>query len=191
MKRTVIIGIAAVAAAQVWANSFGLKPGLWETHVIKMTADGQDNTAKIAEAASRAQAAMANMPPEQRARVEAMMKEHGGTSMGADGTGRMCVSPELANQEKPFVGKDQHCDPASIERSGNHATYTVRCTSNGETSVGKGEVTTTGDTIATKMDLTSHNANGETHTHHIETEMKFLGADCGGLQPIKPYNPDH
>jgi hypothetical protein len=166
-----------------------LKAGLWETRVIKLVSDGQDNTAKMADASARMQAAMANMPPDQRARMEAMMKERGGPSMGADGTGRICISPELANEEKPYVGKDQHCDPVSIQRSGNRASYTLNCKSNGETSTGKGEMTTTGDTIAAQFDLTTHLANGESHVRHVETEMKFLGTDCGNVKPIVPNKP--
>ena len=36
------------------------------------------------------------------------------------------------------------------------------------------------------MDMTTKKASGETHQRHIETEMKFLGADCGDVKPIMP-----
>ena len=186
MRITIIAGLAGLAAGQVWANSFGLKPGLWETRIVKMVVDGQDKTGMMSDAASKMQAAMANMPPEQRARMEAMMKDRGGPSMGADGATRICVSPELASQEKPFTGKDEHCQPVSMTRDGNRASYTVNCSFNGDTTTGKGETTSTGDLISTKMDMTTKKASGETHQRHIETEMKFLGADCGGVQPIMP-----
>jgi len=186
MHKTIIAGLAGLAAAQVLANSFGLKPGLWETRIVKMVVDGQDKTSMMSDAASKMQAAMANMPPEQRERMEAMMKERGGPSMGGDGTTRICVSPELASQEKPFTGKDEHCQPVSMTHAGNRTSYTVNCSFNGDTTTGKGEATTAGDLISTKMDMTSKKASGETHQRHIETEMKFLGADCGGVQPIMP-----
>ena len=125
MHKTIIAGLAGLAAAQVLANSFGLKPGLWETRIVKMVVDGQDKTSMMSDAASKMQAAMANMPPEQRERMEAMMKERGGPSMGGDGTTRICVSPELASQEKPFTGKDEHCQPVSMTHAGNRTSYTV------------------------------------------------------------------
>ena len=55
MRKTIMVGLAALVAAQAWANSFGLKPGLWETHIIKMVSDGT----VIAGAACAAYAASA------------------------------------------------------------------------------------------------------------------------------------
>jgi hypothetical protein len=34
------------------------------------------------------------------------------------------------------------------------------------------------------MDMATHMANGETHTMHFESEMKFLGPDCGDVKPM-------
>ena len=34
------------------------------------------------------------------------------------------------------------------------------------------------------VDMTIKHANGETHTVHSESDMKFLGADCGDVKPI-------
>jgi hypothetical protein len=190
MRKAIIFSLAALAAAQVSANSFGLKPGLWETHILKLVVDGQDKSGMMADASSKMQAAMANLPPEQRARMEAMMNERGGgPSMGAGGVTRICISPEMASSDKPYVGNDAHCDPASISRSGNHTSFTVSCTTNGETSTGKGESTVTGDLIASTMDMTTKKSGGEAHTQHIETEMKFLGTDCGSVKPFAPPRP--
>lgn len=188
MRGMIIIGLIGLGSLQASANSFGLKAGLWETRIVKMTVDGQDKTGAMSEASSRMQAAMANMPPEQRARMEAMMKERGGGSTGTDGTTRICISEQLANSDKPFSNpsKDEQCQPASITRSGNRTTYSLTCTAHGQTSTGKGEAIVTGDMISTKVDMTTKSATGETHERHIETEMKFLGTDCGGLTPIMP-----
>jgi len=186
-----VIGLVSFTALHAWANSFGLKAGLWESRIVKMTVDGQDRTGAMSQASSRMQAAMANMPPEQRARMEAMMKDQGGGATGPNGATRMCISEEMANSEKPFTspGKDEHCQPASITHSGNRTTYSITCTAYGQTSTGKGEAIATGDTISTKLDMTSKSATGETHERHMETEMKFLGTDCGGLKPIMPPKP--
>jgi hypothetical protein len=182
MRKSIIVSLVVFSATQVLATGFGLKPGLWASKMTKQTVDGQDRAAQMAGAASQMQAAMASMPPEQRARMEAMMKEHGGPAMGSNGTTKMCITPEQANLDNPIVQKN--CQPATISRSGNHVSFTVNCSVNGVTSTGKGEATSMGDTITTQMDMATHMANGETHTMHFESEMKFLGPDCGDVKPM-------
>jgi hypothetical protein len=184
MRKAIIVSLVAFSATQVLATGFGLKPGLWESKMTKQLFDGQDRTAQSAGAKSKMQQAMANMPPEQRARMEAMMKEHGGPTIGSDGTIKMCISPEEANRDKPILDREGHCQPAIVARSGNHTTFTINCSSNGTTTTGKGEATTMGDVITSQIDMTTHRANGESHTMHNESKMKFLGPDCGDVKPM-------
>jgi hypothetical protein len=188
MRKSVFACLTAFAATQVFAGGYGLKAGLWETHLVKQVMDGRDMTAQVAGAAAQMQQAMANMTPEQRARMEAMMKDRGGPALSNNGTVRMCISPEMANRDKPMVDREG-CEPATINRSGNHTTFEFSCTRNGNVTSGKGEATANGDTIATVVDTTIHRANGETHVMHSESEMKFLGADCGDVKPITPPKP--
>ncbi len=66
--------------------------------------------------------------------------------------------------------------------SGGATTFTFSCSKNGNTTSGTGEVRRSGDTITTIVDgTTSH--NGASHTIHSETEMKYVGADCGSVKP--------
>jgi len=185
MHKSVFACLTALAAIQVLAGGIGLKAGLWETRVVKQVMDGRDMTAQIAGASAQMQQAMANMTPEQRARMEAMMKDHGAPTVGNNGTMRMCISPEMANRDKPIIDREG-CEPATVSRSGNHTTFEFSCTRNGNVTSGKGEATTNGDTISTVIDTTIHRASGETHVMHSESEMKFLGADCGDVKPITP-----
>jgi hypothetical protein len=183
MRKSVLACLIALAAIQVSAGGIGLKPGLWETRLVKQVMDGRDNSAQIAGAAAQRQQAMANMTPEQRARMEAMMKDRGGPTAGSNGTMRMCISPEMASRDKPLIDREG-CEPATVNRSGNHTTFEFSCTRNGNVTSGKGETTTSGDTISTVVDTTIHRASGETHVMHSESEMKFLGADCGDVKPL-------
>ena len=184
MRKPIIAGLAALVAIPAFAGGFGLRSGLWETRVVKQVVDGRDMSAQIAGATSQMQQAMAAMPPEQRARVEAMMKQHGGPAIGNDGSVRICVSAEMASRDKPFVDREGHCQPATVNRSGDHTTFEFSCNWNGVESTGKGEATTSGDVIRTQVDTKTHKTGGETHVTHSETEMKFLGSDCGGVKPI-------
>jgi len=173
------------AAFCCYAADFGLKPGLWEVKVLKQVMDGRDMSAQMAAASANLQQAMANMPPEQRARMEAMMPKSG-AGLGANGSVRICVSPEMAKRNTPFVDKDGHCQPATVTHTGNVTSYQFSCSSNGSTREGKGEATSAGDLITNRVDMTTHSANGTTHIMHNESEMHYLGADCGDVKPIEP-----
>jgi hypothetical protein len=190
MRRSMIACLAAIVAIPAFAAGFGLKPGLWETRIVKQVVDGRDMSSQIAGASAQMQQAMANMPPEQRARMEAMMKQHGGPAIASDGAIRICISPEMASRDRPIVDREGHCQPAVVNHSGNHTTFEFNCNSNGTAMTGKGESTSTGDLIKTQMEMTRRKANGETHVMQSETEMKFLGSDCGDVKPIPaPKSP--
>ena len=182
MKRTVLVAIAALFALAAHADGIGLRPGLWEVRVVKQVVDGRDTSPQAARVNDRMRQAMASMPPEQRAQVEAMMKQRG-AGMGHDAGSRICVSAEMAQRDKPLVDREGRCQPATVTRTGNHATFEFSCTRNGVTSHGKGSATVSADLIATHVDMTSRDAGGETHATESDTEMRFLGADCGDVKP--------
>jgi hypothetical protein len=70
-----------------------------------------------------------------------------------------------------------------MSRSGNTTRYEIDCTTEGRRSVGKGESTVSGNTISSRMDMTTTDARG-THTMQTESQMTYLGADCRGLAPV-------
>jgi len=186
MRKRLIVALVVFAAAQGLAAGFGLKPGLWETRVVKLVMDGRDTTAQTTGAMSQMEQNLARLPPAQRARMEAMMKEHGALTAGTAGTTKLCISPEMAARDKPMVDPEGRCQPAKVNQSGNHTTFEINCNTNGTVMSGKGESTVTGDMIASRIDMNTRKANGEKHVMHNETEMKFLGSDCGDVKPIAP-----
>jgi hypothetical protein len=172
-----------LGALQAFAQVLTLKPGLWEIRMVKQIRDGKDMTAQITGAMTQMQERLAKMPPEQRAKMEAMMGQSGAPSMGSNGSVKMCVTPEQARQDKPLIDREG-CRPATVNRSGNHSTFEYSCTTGAITTSGKGESTTTGDVISTVTDSTTQRATGDSHVLHTETEMKFLGPDCGDVKPM-------
>jgi hypothetical protein len=177
-KLTLAILIALSGAA--FAQSSSLKPGLWEIKPISQIVDGRDMTAQMASAQAKMQQEMANMPPDQRKQVEAMMGHQGASAGGGI---RICVSPAMAARDKPMVDPEGRCEPATVNRSGNKTSFEFNCTANGRTSVGKGESTVSGDTVTTRVDLTMTDARGR-HTIKSESQMKYLGSDCQGIKPL-------
>jgi hypothetical protein len=158
-----------------------MKPGLWEVRVIKRVMDGQDQTPK-AGTSPQMQQAMANLPPDQKAKIEAAMKQHA----GSNGATRMCISPDMAKRDAPMLDHGGRCPPATVHRDGTHTTFEFSCTINGMTSTGKGDATVSGDVITTRVDTTMHALNGATHVTHDESEMHFVGPDCGDVKPPRP-----
>lgn len=182
MSRWMLVGITALCAFAAYATGFGLKPGLWEVRIVKQVVDGRDATAQLAGASDKLQQAMANMPPEQRARLEAMLKQRG-AAQGSNGGFRMCITPEMAQRDKPIVDKEGRCQPATVSHNGNQTTYEFSCTMNGVTTSGKGTAVASGDLITTHADMTTHHPDGTTRVMQNDSEMKFLGPDCGDVKP--------
>lgn len=177
-KLTLVIFITLSGTA--FAQSSSLKSGLWEIKPISQIMDGRDMTAQMASAQAKMQQAMANMPPEQRKQMEAMMW-HQGASAG--GGMRICVSPAMAARDKPMVDPEGRCEPATVNHIGNKTSFEFNCTVNGRTSVGKGESTVSGDTVTTRVDMAITDARGR-HTMQSESQMKYLGSDCQGIKPL-------
>ncbi|HZV54947.1 MAG TPA: DUF3617 domain-containing protein [Rhodocyclaceae bacterium] len=178
MKKMMIAVALAVAATGSMAETM-MKPGLWELRTTKHLMDGQDMTARMAASQAEMQKMMANMPPQQRKQMEAMMGKQAAPEAGVH---RMCVSPEMAARDKPVMPADAKCEPAKTSRSGNKVSFEFNCVTEGRTMAGKGESIMSGDAISSKMDMVMTDARGK-HTMQSESQMKFLGSDCQGLKP--------
>ena len=181
MKRLTVAVSLAVLASSPWAQTMGMKAGLWEMRTLKQMMDGKDMQAQMSAARAQMQQALANMPPAQRKQMEATMAQQG-AAMSGGGAMRMCISPEMAARDKPMVDPEGKCEPAKVSRSGNKTSYEFNCKSDGRSMVGKGDSTFAGDTITSRMDMTTSDATGK-HTMQTESQMKYLGPDCGKLKP--------
>ena len=182
MKTPLIALCAALAACAVHAQGANqMKPGLWETRMVKMTADGQDMLPMMKAAQEQMRKAMASMPPEQRKQMEASLDAKGDPTVE-----RMCVSAEMAKSDQAMLPKQSEmpgCDQPKIDHSGNSTTFEVSCKVNGGATVTKGESVASGDQITTKAEVVT-TMGGAKHTMVSEAQMKFLGSDCGGLKPL-------
>ena len=167
-KVTVLTMAMAVLSTSVAAQT-AMKPGLWEMRTIKHVMDGRDMMAQMAAAQAQMQQMMANMPSGQKKQMEAMMGRQGAS---APNVHRICVSTEMAARD----------EPSNVSRSGNRMTYQIDCVDHGTTMTGKGESVFAGDTVAGKMDMTTAGRDGR-HSMQMESQMKYLGADCQGLKP--------
>ena len=176
------LAILVVLSGTAFAQSSSLKPGLWEVKAVRQVVDGRDLTAQMAAASAKMEQAMANMTPEQRKQMEAMMSGQGRPQGASGGATRICVSPAMAAKDKPMVDSEGRCEPTKVSRNGNKTSFEFNCTRDGRTQVGSGESTVNGDTVTTRVDMTVTDAQGR-HTMQSESQMRFLGTDCQGIKP--------
>jgi hypothetical protein len=179
VKKTMLAALAALVTLAYAADS-RMKPGLWEMRIIKNVVDGRDMAALMAAKNAQMQQAMANLPPDQLARMQAALK----MSAGANGATRICISPDMAKRATPMVDQSGSCQPATVNRNGDTTSFEFNCTINGAASAGKGESTISGDVITTRTDITTHASNGATHVVQNESEMRYIGPDCGDVKPL-------
>ncbi len=178
MKKLLLASILAAMATATMAESL-VKAGLWEVRMVKQTMDGQDMSAMMATAHAEMRKAMASMPPEKRKQMEQMLGQQSGSDPSLH---KVCVSREMAAQDKPMLSGASKCAPSKMDRNGNKLTFEISCDANGQKMDGKGESVGTGDTVTTKAEMHIAGPQGK-HTMQSESLMKFISADCGGLKP--------
>ena len=185
MPRRTLLTVIAIAALPVFAGDAGLKAGLWQVRLVRQIVDGHDTSTQMAASLEQMKQAMANLPPEQRERMEAMMKQSG---LRQDGEGgyRVCISPQMAQRNAPVLDREGRCQPASIKQHGGTTDFQFSCTTNGVSMSGKGEAIALANVIKTHTEVTTSTASGGTHQMQSDTEMIYLGSDCGDLKPSVP-----
>jgi hypothetical protein len=171
MKRA-LISLAMLAAAHASAQT--IKPGLWESNSKIKTGNAQTD-----QAMSMAMQQLANMPPAQRAQLEAMMKQNG-VSMprqGADGGMAItaCVTPEMAaRKELPLNQKGKCTSTQEAVAGGINIAFT--CTE--PASSGNGQIRFDGDTAYTMtMNVTNSTGSGPQKVV-VESSGRWIGATC-------------
>ena len=177
-----LVLVALVAGAFAGgASAQNLKPGLWEiTHSMK------SNSAEMEKMRAMQQAQMANMPPEQRKKMEEMMAQHG-VKMGAGGPGSMsvktCMTKEMVERNEVPTQKGD-CKTTKLERSGNTTKMAYTCTS--PPSTGEGQYTVVSPEAYTMKMVVNTTVQGKPQTMNMEGSGKWLGADCGDIKPMRP-----
>jgi hypothetical protein len=176
MKFPAILLLAGLATGAAHAQH--MKPGLWE---FKQTP--QLDPARQAQMA-QAQKAMESMPPEQRQMIEKMMAQKGVNVSMADGaiTLKTCVTKEQAERNMAPVQQHGNCTQES-KRSGNVIQTHFVCTD--PASEGDATVTLRGNEGFTNDVTIRHQRQGKTEITKVSGEGRWLGANCGDVQPMK------
>lgn len=167
MRKVFPVVLLLVVAPSALAADLEIKPGLWEVHPISQVVDGRDVFADRAVQREKMQKSLANLPPEQRKKMEAAL----------NGTSQVCITPAMAAKAMPMIDAQGSCKTENTQRNSTSVIFEFQCANNGRTTVGKGERTTNGGTIQTRVEMTSTTGQ-KTVTMKSESEMVYLGADC-------------
>ena len=169
---------ASAAQAQM------MKPGLWETTSKMQAANGE-----MASAMAMMQKQMANMSPEQRKAMEAMMAKQGsGISMPTvtdDGAiiTKTCMTKEMIDKSQLLTQQTQrgNCTQKNTPMEGGVIKTTFSCTN--PPAKGEARIVIKSDTSYNMTMNSTATVNGKQESMAFDASGKWLGADCGKVKP--------
>jgi hypothetical protein len=170
-----LLAAATGAAAQ---NGPPIKPGLWE---IKVQSEADGKT--MPDMSDR----LKNLPPEQRAMIEAKMKERGMSLGGGGVTIKQCLNAESLSQGRWLnSGSAEHresdrCKSDITDRSGGTWKWHMVCTQ--PESVSDGEADFSNPEGYTLKITNTSNDQGVPRVRHATLNANWLSASCGDLKP--------
>ena len=183
LSSTAAVATLALASALALAQSAPrFKPGLWEHSVQRMTGpDGQ-----VAADVKQLQAALADLPPEQRKMMEKMMAEQG-VSMsdtGIKGVTQVCLTPEDAKLDE-LPGVPQGCKQTVTRGSGDIWTVNAECVARPDqpASILRGTFRLQGSTAYSGDYTVTTRGGAPSPPVKMKTEGRWLAAACGDVQP--------
>ncbi len=162
---------AALVPALAVAQTPPIKPGLWEVH-SEREVDGK----KTAPPADR----MKNLPPEARAKMEAMMKERG-VSLGDGGATRVCLTKESLASGK-MQAEAAGCKTDYVTRTSSVWKFHSSCPAMKVES--DGEILFSGSESYTMTLASTLSSSTPPRVSKTTMNGKFLSAACGDLQPL-------
>lgn len=172
MLRRLLCLCLNLAACSVFAQSPPIKPGLWEVR-NERSADGE----AMPDMSERIKA----MPPEQRQRMEAMMKKRGVDAK--DGALRICLTRETLDQGHWHSGGPAGCKTDVKSRTSSSWKWTSSCTKPPVTSDGEA-VFQDPENYTVTIDSTV-TVQGQPRKTHTVSKAHWLGADCGDVKPLR------
>ena len=149
-----------------------IKEGLWEMTVThSMT--GMPAMPSIPPDA------LAKMPPEQRARMEAMMKGGATTDVRKE-----CVTKEKLEKQSAFSDNRKECTRTVLNSTGSKLEVKIHCEKSGEQGAMDGTLFVEAigsDNVKGKMEAVT-NANGRTVNMNFTFSSRYLGPACGDVK---------
>jgi len=161
------IAFAVAMPLYALADSFNAKLGAWEITSTSMTS-GMLIPAE----------ALANMPPDQRARIEKSMQARSGKP--STHVMKSCVTKSDLDQDRVLKSEDdENCKRKIISKSASKIVYEQTCKApNASKSTVKVE-TKTPESMEAVMDMVQVGGSGKIH---VVIKGRWLGSSCAGIK---------
>jgi Protein of unknown function (DUF3617) len=171
-----VLGLLAAAQFAAGAEPMNIRPGLWETTTTsKTTLTGKPSMGPDA-------ATLNSMPPEQRAKIEALMKQYSSGEPRVETT-QYCVTPEQVAKGPGFLGKESpQCKTEVLEQSRTDYHFRQQCSGSGGNSNAEIKVHLNNPESATIAMDGTNTSDGRSMTLSGKAASKWIGSDCGKLQ---------
>lgn len=175
MRSALLLAATAVCLLTLGAadeiTPFNVKEGLWEVTVThSMTG--------MPAAPNLPPDALAKMPPEQRARVEAMMKGAPSTDVRKD-----CVTKEKLEKHTAFSNNRGECTRTVVTSTGSKLELKFHCEEKQSSSDGTFLMeAVASDNVKGTMHMVINPSNGHTMNMDFTISSKYLGPACGDVK---------
>ena len=169
-----LLALVVFSSLTLWAadniTPLNVKEGLWEmtvTHSMSGMPAMPDIPPDV----------LAKMPPEQRARMEAMMK--GGPSTDVR---KECITKEKIEKNSAFSNNRGDCTRTVVNSTGSKLEVKIHCEEKQASTDGTLVLETAGSDHVKGTMQSATNANGHTMNMNFTFSSKYLGPACGDVK---------
>ena len=164
---TIAIALVVAAPLQTFAASFNAKPGAWQMSMTTLMAGNP-----------LPPEALANMPPENRAKVEEAMKARAGKPITI--TQKTCVSQKDLDQDRIIraVKDDSNCTRKLVSKSATRLVMEQTCPEPRASTAQMTIEATTPESLTATIDMARADAKGKIH---LDITGHWLGESCAGI----------
>lgn len=175
MRSKLLLALVVFSSLTLWAadkiTPLNVKEGLWEITVThSMTG--------MAAMPAIPPDVLDKMPPEQRARVEAMMKGTPTTDVRKE-----CVTKEKLEKNLAFSNNRGDCTRTVITSTGHKLEMKVHCEEKQSSTDAQFLIEAVGsDSVKGTNHMVSNTSSGRTMTMDFTFSSKYLGSACGDVK---------
>ena len=169
-----LLALVVFSALALWAadniTPLNVKEGLWEmtvTHSMSGMPAMPDIPPDV----------LAKMPPDQRARMEAMMK--GGPSTDVR---KECITKEKIEKNSAFSNNRGDCTRTVVNSTGSKLEVKIHCEEKQASTDGTLVLESVGSDHVKGTMQSATNANGHTMNMNFTFSSKYLGPACGDVK---------
>lgn len=156
------------------ADSFTIKPGLWEHRM-----DMESESGQLERVWEQMQQQMEAMPEAQRQMMMDMMEEQGISMEFGEQTVRNCVSEEQAARGEFDWDDDDDCQRTNVDTSGGETRVEFVCPEDD----GHGVMVVHSDTEYSGESRMTMDFEGQSDEVRISHQGQWIGDDCGNVRP--------